>query len=187
MRIIAITGNTGTGKTTFLNILRGQGYGTVNCDRIVHKMLKSEDRKTISQKFFTDPGFKEAHEKRIRPKIYIETMKNIIYLLLAGHGVIFVEIPLLFELNLHRYFYTIVIACDEELQIERGRTLKYLKERLALQLPIEKKIELAQEVIHNNGDIGDLIERARDLDLRGSSIYCCLLIISTVIFLIVCE
>ncbi|AFN83996.1 dephospho-CoA kinase-like protein [Encephalitozoon romaleae SJ-2008] len=187
MRIIAITGGIGTGKTALLNILKARGQATINVDGLVHEILNGEDIKSIRQRFFTDPKFRKAHEKKIRPKIYIETAKRVIYLLLAGYSVVFIEIPLLFELDLHHYFYTIVVACDENLQMMRGRKISYLKERLSFQIPMEKKIKLAQEVIYNNGNIDDLIDSASDLNFSGSSIYCCLTIILTIILLVVCE
>lgn len=187
MRIIAITGGIGTGKTTLLNILEARGQATINVDGLVREILRGENIKSIRQRFFTDPKFREAHEKRIRPKIYIEIAKRIIYLLLAGYSIIFIEIPLLFELNLHHYFYTIVVACDENLQMERGRKISYLKERLSFQIPIGEKIKLGQEVIYNNGNIDDLIDSAGNLNFSGSSIYCCLTIISTIFLLMVCE
>ncbi|AFM99289.1 dephospho-CoA kinase [Encephalitozoon hellem ATCC 50504] len=187
MRIIAITGGIGMGKTALLNILEAKGHATINTDDLVHEILGGEDISSLRQRFFTDTKFRKAHEKRIRPKLYAKMAKRIICLLLAGHSVIFIEIPLLFELDLHHYFYTIVVACDKNLQIERGGKITYFKERLALQIPIERKVELAQKVIYNNGDIDNLIDSASNICFSGSSIYCCLLIISTVILLMVCE
>ncbi|KMV64985.1 dephospho-CoA kinase [Encephalitozoon cuniculi EcunIII-L] len=187
MRIVAITGSTGTGKTALLNLLEAKGYATINSDSVVREILKGSDIEGIRRRFFTDPKFRAAHERRVRPRIYIEIAKKIAYLLLMGHPVIFIEIPLLFELNLHHYFYTIVVTCDERLQIKRGGKIDYLEQRLALQLPIAKKIELAQKVIYNNGSINDLMDEVDRIDICGSNIYYCLLIMSIIVLLITCE
>lgn len=184
MRVIAISGNTGTGKTTLLNILGGRGHGTINSDRITHTLLQEcGSVQDIRRRFFTDHDFRVAHEKWIMPKIYKAIIKEAICLFLKGHGIVFIEVPLLFELKLNPYFYTVVVACDRDLQMKRARSVEYLSERLALQLPIEEKIKLAQLVIYNNGDVRDLVDVVDGLDFRGCSIYSCLLTLLAAIML----
>lgn len=187
MKVVAVTGSTGTGKTTLLGILQDRGYATVSSDDVVREVLGDRDIEHIRQRFFADAEFRKAHERRIRPKVYREVAKKIVFLLLSGHPVVFVEVPLLFELNLHHYFHTVVVACDEKLQMERGKGMRYLEQRLALQLPMARKIELAQTVIYNNGGVEELAEEAARLEIHGSSIYHCLLIISAVILLVACS
>ena len=41
--IIGITGGTGCGKTTLLNILRDQGGLVLDCDAIYHELLQRDD------------------------------------------------------------------------------------------------------------------------------------------------
>ena len=102
---------------------------------------------------------------------------------LQGCSTIFIEVPLLFELRLNPYFYTIVVACDEDLQMKRARSLDYLNERLALQRPIKEKIRLAQLVIYNNEDIDELERSINRFDFSGRSIYSCLAICLAIIML----
>ncbi|MEO0151432.1 MAG: dephospho-CoA kinase, partial [candidate division WOR-3 bacterium] len=52
MKLIAITGNAGSGKTTISNILREKGYFVIDADKVVHKLLESQEiRNFIKQTF----------------------------------------------------------------------------------------------------------------------------------------
>ena len=42
MRIIGITGPTGAGKTTALNVLEELGGAVIDCDAVYHDLLKSD-------------------------------------------------------------------------------------------------------------------------------------------------
>lgn len=186
MRIVTISGNTGTGKTTLLNLLEKRGFGVINTDKITQRILRSSGNfQKIKQRFFTEPEFRVAHEKWIRPKIYKEVIKEGFELMVKGHTIIFIEVPLLFEVGLNPYFYTIVVACDKSIQMQRVRNIDYLCERLALQLPIKEKIRLAQLVIYNNGDIEELERNIDELNLHGCSIYCCLLMLLIIALLMI--
>ena len=41
MKIIGITGGTGAGKTTALNVLRGMGAYIIDCDQVYHQLLET--------------------------------------------------------------------------------------------------------------------------------------------------
>ena len=51
--IIGITGGTGCGKTTLLDIIRQQGGTVLDCDAIYHELLRSDDilLRTIAERF----------------------------------------------------------------------------------------------------------------------------------------
>lgn len=55
MRIIGITGGTGSGKTTALNILEALGARVIDCDRLYHELLEeSEEMKAELGESFPD-------------------------------------------------------------------------------------------------------------------------------------
>lgn len=188
MRIVAVSGGTGTGKSTVLEILENRGYGVIDTDRIAHEILRGAgDIGDIRRRFFTDPEFRSAHSKWIRPRIYRGVIREVVSLALQGHSVVFIEIPLLFELGLNPYLYTMVVTCDRDVQMERARDVEYLDERLRLQLPMEDKVRMAQVVIHNNGTLDELRNRIDRLSFGGCSIYCCMMLLLAVLAVATAE
>lgn len=53
MRIIGITGGTGTGKTTALDVLRRMGALCLDCDEIYHELTDTSEalREAIERRF----------------------------------------------------------------------------------------------------------------------------------------
>jgi dephospho-CoA kinase len=67
-----------------------------------------------------------------------------------------VEIPLLFERGLENWFdFTVCVACDPDQQIvrleQRGLNRALAGQRISKQLPLARKIELADFVLLNSG------------------------------------
>jgi len=90
--------------------------------------------------------------------------------------VVCVDIPLLFEggLPMKLLFGSaiIVVSCNPTLQLQRLQsrnadlTLDQCKERIASQIPIEKKAKLAQFVIMNNGSLKSLQKEVEEVKLQ---------------------
>jgi dephospho-CoA kinase len=172
MRIVAISGGTGTGKTTLLDILGRRGYGVLNADMLTRKVLGEDiDLPALRAKFFSDPEFRKSHERRIRPKVYMQAIKEVAWMLLSGKDTIFIEIPLLFELRLNGYFYTIVVSCDEDVEWNRIKEMEYIRERLELLIPLGEKVRMADMVIYNNGTIEELEKHVSSLDFGSCNLY----------------
>ncbi len=76
MKVIGLTGGSGSGKTTVLNLLRDRGAAAIDCDRLYDSLLQTSealradlkktfgqvflpdgslDRKTLSETVFSDP------------------------------------------------------------------------------------------------------------------------------------
>ena len=57
-KIIGITGGTGCGKTTVLNVLQEMGFHIIDCDRVYHRLLEEDARmlRAIDDRF---PGVVE--------------------------------------------------------------------------------------------------------------------------------
>ncbi len=72
--------------------------------------------------------------------------------------IVAVEVPLLFETGIQNWFERIVVvATSESVQVSRLVARSRLdpgeaRHRIAAQMPIERKVELADTVISNNGD-----------------------------------
>jgi dephospho-CoA kinase len=66
------------------------------------------------------------------------------------------EVPLLFEQSLENWFdFTVCVACSPELQLvrleQRGLSRELAGQRISQQLPLARKIELADRVMWNDG------------------------------------
>jgi len=66
------------------------------------------------------------------------------------------EVPLLFEQSLENWFdFTLCIACSSQLQLvrleQRGLSRELAGQRISQQLPLARKIELADRVMWNDG------------------------------------
>jgi len=94
--------------------------------------------------------------------------------------VVCVDIPLLFEggLPMKLLFGSaiIVVSCNPTLQLQRLQsrntdlTLDQCKERIASQIPIEKKAKLAHYVIVNNGSLKSLQKEVEEVKLQVGSV-----------------
>jgi dephospho-CoA kinase len=125
-------------------------------------------------------GAKITPEKRrllnriTHPRIIYIMIKRLVYgTCLSNKDVTCADVPLLFESGKLRYLFglTVVVACEPELQLERLQkrntdlTPQQCKDRIASQMQIEKKVKLANLVIHNNGSLEELkeeVERVRE-------------------------
>ena len=94
--------------------------------------------------------------------------------------VVCVDIPLLFEggLPMKLLFGSaiIVVSCNPTLQLQRLQnrntdlTLDQCKERIASQIPIDKKAKLAQFVIVNNGSLKSLKNEVDEVKLQVGNV-----------------
>src|SRR5690606_6551647 len=121
----------------------------------------SLDRKAMRDKVFADESARKQLEAILHPAIHRQALlemkkhaaKKVPYQLLV--------IPLLFEGNRYQDIVnrTLVIDCEESLQIARAmQRNKELSEQavrgiMNAQVPREKRIELADDVIENNGSL----------------------------------
>lgn len=199
-RIIGITGGIGSGKSTFSNILRKKGYTIIDADQISRDLMKkgqppykdvirefgdeilNEDgtinRKFLSNLIFREKIYKDKLEEILHPYIFME-IKRLIDEEGKGQGIIFVDIPLLYETcdKLIKYNISLdeiyLVYTDEESQIKRLTKRDNISRDDALrkieaQMPMEEKMKLANKIIYNTKDLDNLqIEAERVLEGIG--------------------
>jgi dephospho-CoA kinase len=193
MRWIGLTGGISTGKSTVAEILRAKGYPVVDADQLAREVVQRGtegheevtaafgpdsvsdsgelNRKKIGEIVFRDSRQRAILEQILHPRIraLAETRRR--ELESRGLELAFYDVPLLFEKSLQVLFdRTVVVVCEPEEQIRRlmvrdGFGREEAERRLAAQMPIEDKVKLADDVIRNEGSIGDL-ESAVDQYLR---------------------
>ena len=157
------------------------GIPTLNADNVAHKVIEPKkpawkqiyerygkaiildddiiDRKALAQVIFQDPIDRKFLESVIHPHVKEELKHRIGMATKAGHPFFIIEVPLLFEAGWTDLFDAIIVVrCDEEMEIKRC-TEKFnisneeIRLRIAAQLPIEDKINNADAVIDNDGNI----------------------------------
>ena len=118
---IAITGGIGSGKSLVLETLEKQGYPTLSSDKIVKELYKKPyvkrllknvfpnavkgekrlriDYKTLSKLAFKDKENNQKLTNTITPLVLEEILRKT----KSKHGLVFVEVPLLFECVLYNH------------------------------------------------------------------------------------
>lgn len=178
-KIIGITGTMGSGKSQVGKILSEQ-YPVLDCDKVnaelllpnhqgfeklkERKLIKLDedgylDKKQLSFDMFQDKMIKKEVENILHPLIFqemnawIENQKD---------GLIFVEMPLLFEIGAQEHFDSIwCVITKRSIALERLTRYRHIDvqeamKRITTQMSEEKKTSLSDFVICNNGTLKEL-------------------------------
>lgn len=180
---VAVTGGIGSGKTSVIEILKGKGYRTFNCDKSAGKALKDRavikkirkyfpfavkgyifprvDRKSLAEKVFSNEESRKTLEMITHPYIVDDVIKNA-----EKHaGVSFIEVPLLFEGGYQNLFdKTMVVVRNKEERIksviERSNlTREEVLARISAQVNYDEMDLSNYAVINNDGNKENLLEQ----------------------------
>lgn len=167
--IVGITGGIASGKSLVTSKIKEFGYKVYDCDMISHDLfetphvqerLKEEfgikadrvTRKEISLIVFNDETKMKMLNNIMHPYI-LDELDKIIWDC-NEEELVFIDVPLLYELNLTYMFNKIIfVYVDEEKQIERLKerdriSSTYAREKIRKQIPMEKKREIARKNKH---------------------------------------
>ncbi len=179
MVFAGLTGSIATGKSTVANMFRDLGCYVIDADKLAHKVYKkgetayykiieefgydildgsSEiDRKKLSKIVLNNKELLKKLESIVHPEI--EKARNMELERIKKrdkNAIVIYDVPLLFEKQLQDMFdCTIVVYTDKKTEIERlmkreNLTKKEAQKMVELQMPIEKKIKIADFVIDNS-------------------------------------
>lgn len=182
---IAVTGGIGSGKSTVCSILRKRGYAVYSCDEVYKLVLRDDcvikqlaaefgdgivnddgtlNRVKLSAIVFDDEEKLKRLNKITHPKIF----DKMFYLSKEDEGVVFFEVPLLFEGGYQVLFDDVlVILRDDNKRIEGvvqrdGLTENEVKNRLNKQTNYNIADLSKYYVIHNNDNIVNLNNKIED-------------------------
>lgn len=175
---IAVTGGIGSGKTTVCNLIKEFGYPVFSCDEVYAELLNGNelakkiagefgegiltdgkiDRSKLSEYVFNDKLKLEKLNEITHRKIFEEMFSRAE----DCKGLVFFEVPLLFEGNYQNLFDGVVVVLRAEEDrissiVKRDNlTVEQIKTRIKNQHNYDN-CEFAQYyVIHNRGQIDDL-------------------------------
>lgn len=194
MITIAITGGIGSGKTEITNYLISKGYTVVDADKMSREMTSaggkaipyirehfgpsfimedgSLDRAAMRDLVFRDPAKKKLLEEGTTQVVLadIEAIKK--ERAASNDKALFFDIPLLFETGSEDDYDAVwVVTADYEIRKARIMARDNIDESIIdlimdSQEDEEKKAGMADQVIYNNGSVGDL-RAAVDAVLRS--------------------
>ena len=173
MKTIAVTGSIGSGKSQVIKIL-AQKYPVIDCDQIAHELMQEGeaghlaikeafsdlliqdqlDRSILAQHVFNHDEDLKRLEGILHPLILKEVLKRLEAY--QNEKYVFVEVPLLFEVDWQKYFdLSVVVYTKKKILYQRLQALRQMSkedvdQRLSKQLPVEKKRKLADYVINND-------------------------------------
>lgn len=189
MKIIGLTGNIGSGKSTVSRRLGELGAEILDTDQVSRdvvapgtpglkeivnafgpEVLTPEgglNREKMGSIVFAQPEARKRLETIIHPRIK-QVVGDRIKKYKSGRGnspALVIEVPLLFESGWHCYMDEVwLVTVDPAVQLQRIMSRDKLSGEQALsrmnsQMPQEQKIKLAQKIIDNSGPREDTMAR----------------------------
>ena len=184
--LIGITGNIGSGKTTFCNLLEEKGFKVIYADEIAQQQLNQPDtlktlikrwgkgivkngqpqRDKIAEIVFNNKSELDFLNSIVHPKT-LSALQQIVDN--STEKYLFFEIPLLFEAGLELCFdYIILIRAPREVRINRllqkgKETREQIEARINAQIDDQDKIPLCDLVIDNSKDLTELNNQLNSL------------------------
>ena len=183
---VAITGNIGSGKSTFTKFLFEAGYPVILADDISKEILagdplvrkevmnefgtESFQGNKINKKYIAETIFSDHKKlKKINSILHPRVRKRIEYLseeYFKTYDIVFVEAALIYESKIEKmYDYVVLITAEKDLRMKRSTTAKKLSEadfikRDDNQLNEDTKKKKADFIFNNNGSKDELKQKA---------------------------
>jgi len=173
--ILGVTGGMGCGKSTVAALFARAGFQRMDSDALIREQvltlpaIKDQlrqrygagvvgsdgdvDRALLAQRVFANESELRWLEELTHPPLFRIWRQAFA----AAPGTAWVvEVPLLFEKNLENWFdFTVCVACSPAQQLarleQRGLPHALAEQRISKQLPLTRKIELADFVLWNEG------------------------------------
>ena len=176
---VALTGGIATGKSSASAILSLLGFRVIDADTIAHEVLQEKspqiaqlfpdsyldengavDRKALGALIFSDREAREKLETLLHPAIRAEIESRSLKEERLGKPYI-IDIPLFFETAHYPIERVVTVYTPADIQLQRlikrdGLSEEEARRRIAAQMDIERKRELADWVIDNSGKLKQL-------------------------------
>jgi dephospho-CoA kinase len=181
--IVGLTGGIGSGKSAASDIFENLGIQVIDTDKISHLLtsVNSDCLSAITNTFgsniiekgqlnraklrkivFSDDLARKKLEKILHPRIR-QKVEDV--LSEAKEPYVIVVVPLLAEKKKYEFINRIlVIDCEEQVQINRVKKRNNLNNEevtdiMRTQATRQERLAMADDIIHNNGDLSLLMEQ----------------------------
>ncbi len=178
---IAITGNIGSGKSTFAQFVEEAGFTVLKADDISKKILAEDEKvKSLVIKEFGEKSYKDGEPNKsflanevfsdstklqmleliLHPRVIKSIEKSSIEIL-KSKKVVFVEAALIYEADMEAMFDYVVLIISDRIhrlnrKIKSGLSEKDFIQRESNQIPEEEKKKRADYIFSNDGSIEEL-------------------------------
>jgi len=189
--LIGIIGGIASGKSTVAAEFGKLGCAVIDADVIVHELLREDgvrnevvqlfgpdvlnacgqlDRKRLAAIVFADTKRLSALDKVVHPRVLQRTEELIEQYSNDSHTkAIILDMPLLVEVGwANRCDRVIFVRCDRRRRVERARHKglrddREIEIRENLQISVDKKAELADDIVDNNSGFLTLVRQIKEI------------------------
>jgi len=190
-RIVGLTGGIASGKSTVSAMFRELGVLVIDADVVAREVVRPGsdalrdieeefgasvilpsgelDRDALGKIIFGDPLARAQLNGFTHPRIAMEMMRQAAEAGAAGHSFVIYDAALIVENGLHHALGgLIVVAVSPDTQLARiqardGLSAEDAQKRIDAQLPLSKKIEVADWVIDNDGTLDETRSQVLDV------------------------
>ena len=186
--IIGLTGGIGSGKSAASDAFENLGIQIIDTDKISHLLtsVNSDCLSAITSTFGSDIIEKgQLNRAKLRKIIFgndlaRNKLENILHprirqkveeaLSEVKEPYVIVVVPLLVEKKKYEFINRIlVVDCDEQIQIKRVKKRNNLNEKevkdiMRTQATRQQRLAMADDIIHNNGDLSLLLKQVKLLN-----------------------
>jgi dephospho-CoA kinase len=188
---IAVTGNIGSGKSSFCKFLEEMNYTIINADEIAKDLMTNDpnikvqiikqfgnsaytkeglNRTYLAEKIFSNEDNLLRMNLIVHPAV-VNKVEQLMNELLKKADIVFHEAALIYEADIEELFDIVVlITADYNIRLKRKQQSdNYSEEEFAKrnsnQIPDDEKVKRADFVFENNGTLDELKIKA-DLMIR---------------------
>ena len=189
--VVGLTGGIAAGKSTVAHSFQRVGVPIVDADKLAREAVApgspgleeivavfgpevllsdgSLDRKALGARVFGDAGLRARLNAITHPRIAQLGAQQIADHARRGAVYVMYEAALIVENNLHRAMHAlVVVSVDPVIQLARlvnrdGLSEEAARARIDAQMPLEKKLEVADFVIDNSGEPAILHDRVHEV------------------------
>ncbi len=199
MAVIGLTGGIGSGKSTVAAQLRASGVPVIDADQVAREVVEpgspvlekiaeafGEDfldeagalrRQALGALVFSDPEKLQRLNELTHPAILLRVQERLMALRAEGHPWVVYEAALIIERALTPGLSELIaVVCEPSLQLDRivardGLDTAAASDRIAAQATNERRREVADHVVENDGDLAALRAEVETLLERLSTTY----------------
>ena len=197
--LVGVTGGIGSGKSVVCGLFQELGRSVISADEVARNLTETDrhvkgsirttfgaevfqsngelDRKKLAEIVFSDGRLRKRLNKIIHPKVFDSLQQHIDSLSRQQQiPYVVIEAALIYETELNKDLdYVIVVDAQEETRILRviqrdGNSRREILKRIRSQMQSNRKVQKADFVIYNNGQVSELHEKVKFVDLILTSI-----------------